>query len=167
MQLGAAVVGLPVDDFLVTVVDLVDAGLVDVVTGPPARYQILSHLREVVLRESLDDVLRRSVLDRLSDHAIAEARTLADSLRDGRSGEANELRAAGTITVAVEALDHLVDVGDAERALELSSRLDPTLYSLGWWTEKNELLDRALAIPGPPTLLPCSCADHAARERVC
>lgn len=151
VELGAAVVGLPVDEFLVMVGDLVDASLVDVVTGPTVRYQILPPLREVVLRQSLDDVSRGRAFDRLSDHAIAEARALADSLRLGKTDEATETRAAGTITVAVAALNHLVEVGDAERALELSSRLDPTLYSLGWWTEKNELLDRALAIPGPPT----------------
>jgi DNA-binding SARP family transcriptional activator/tetratricopeptide (TPR) repeat protein len=151
VRLGAAVTGLPVEAFVATIADLVDAGLVDVDPGPPARYQILPQLRDVVVRSTAGDDRSRAALDRLCDHAIAEAKALAERLRRGDTTESVEPQAAAATTIATTAMAYLVEIADAERALELAARLDPPLYSLGWWTEKNELLDCALALSHKPT----------------
>lgn len=61
------------------------------------------------------------------------------------------------------ALDHLAQIGDAERALTLVCRLEAPMYTLGWWAEKTELFDVALAIPGPPSAM--RARAHAFRAR--
>ncbi len=146
---GSAVSGMPIDDFLIVAVDLVDAGLVEMVPGPPASYRILPPLRDVVVGDSTDRPARKAAMGRLVDHVIVEARALGRGIRHGDATDDIEARTIGVIRLAHTVIPHLEATGDAERALELAGRLDAALYTLGWWTEKNELLDRALAIPGP------------------
>ena len=148
---GAAVAGVPEAEFIGAVVDLVDSGLVDMVAGPPARYRILPPLRDVATGELVDDGSRLDALDRLADHGIAIAWALGRDLRRGEPVEEYESRTVNIVAVAGTAMAHLAATDDAERALELAGRLDAALYTLGWWTEKNQLLDQALAIPGPPS----------------
>jgi tetratricopeptide (TPR) repeat protein len=60
------------------------------------------------------------------------------------------------------ALDFLVSTGDVA-ALELACRMDSPLYVLGWWREKGDLLERALAVPGPPSPMRARALAYRAR----
>ena len=164
VELGAALTGLSIEEFTPVIVDLVDCGLVDVVPGPPASYRILPPLRDAIAYGLLDAEFRRSALDRLVDHEISRAQALARKLREGVPGEDIEAAVVAEIGSVSLAMDHLIVVGDAERALELAGRLDPILYSIGWWTEKNRLLDQALALEGPPTVLRARALTMRARS---
>jgi tetratricopeptide (TPR) repeat protein len=142
---------MPVEEFITTIVQLVDAGLVDMVPGPPALYRILPPLRDVAVGDLIDERSRQQALHRLADYGIAEARAIGRGIRHGELVDDVEPRTIAMISVAHTAIGHLATTGDADRALELAGRLDAALYMLGWWTEKNQLLDRAIAIPGPPS----------------
>ncbi len=144
---GSAVTGLTDEAFLADVVDLVDCGLVEMVPGPPALYRILPPLRGLGLCDQRSRSTRHGAFDRLADHVVVEARAVGRNLRHGDAAGI-EARVGDLVVVAHIVISHLEATADADRALEVAGRLDAALYTLGWWTEKNRLLDRALAIPG-------------------
>lgn len=160
-DIGAMVAGLPLNEFATAVVSLVDHGLVEARLDRLRPYVMLEPIR-VVGERLLDERGRRAQAnDRLVDACIAQA----TSLHYAADVDPTGLEALLGVDLPRHraALQHLVLVGDAERALSLVCRLEAPLYALGWWAEKVELFDLALTIPGPPS--PMRARAHAFRAR--
>lgn len=141
---------------------LVEVGLVQFAPGADVPYSVPEPLREIGV-SMLGDANRRRTLDRFVDECVARARARARPTTTTRSGRRLEDELAQELPWHRQCLDHLVDVGDDRRALELVAALELQLYSLGWWRENFELQDRALSIPGQPS--PPRAHVHAVRGR--
>ena len=126
-----------------------------------APYSVPEPLRDAAAAQ-LSDHARRIPLDRLADHCIELAR---ESAKPTMTGGGNQLRVdlVRELRWHRQAMVHLGDIGDDQRALALAGRLELTLYGLGWWTVNAELQDAALAIPGPPSR--ARARVHSARGR--
>ena len=131
-------------------------------TTAEAPYSIPEPLRDAAAAR-LSGAARRIPLDRLADHCIALAEESARPAATTSDG--NQLR--GDLVRQLrwhrQAMAHLTDIRDDQRALELAGRLELTLYGLGWWTVNTELQDAALAIPGSPSR--ARARVHSARGR--
>ena len=161
LDLGARVSALDGTAFEAAIVELAEHGLVVARPAQLQPYSMLEPIREVAERR-LDDTGRRaSVESRLVDACIERARQL-----DRRASAHDPDLARHTeaeLPRIRRAVAHLARSGDAERALRLVCRLEGPLYVLGWWAEKIELFDAALAIRGPATAM--RARAHAFRAR--
>jgi DNA-binding SARP family transcriptional activator/DNA polymerase III delta prime subunit len=162
VDLGARVTGMETARFRDAVVELVDHGLVQARPDEALPYSVAEPIRDVAERRGAPD-RRLRVLDRCVDACIDRARQANASATGDQAGTDLERRFVADLPRYRQALDHLADLGDAERALSLVSRLEMPLYVLGWWAEKSELLDTALAIAGPPSAM--RARAHAFRSR--
>ncbi|MGQ0431635.1 MAG: BTAD domain-containing putative transcriptional regulator [Microthrixaceae bacterium] len=160
-DIGAMVAGLPLNEFATAVVSLVDHGLVEARLDRLRPYVMLEPIRAVGERVLDERDGRAPANDRLVDACIAQAKSLQHAADVDPTGL--EVRFGVDLPRHRAALRHLARVGDAERALTLVCRLEAPLYALGWWAEKVELFDLALAIPGPPS--PMRARAHAFRAR--
>ncbi|MFP5255178.1 MAG: BTAD domain-containing putative transcriptional regulator [Acidimicrobiia bacterium] len=160
VDLGARVTGMEPDRFLEAIPELVDHGLLQARPDELLPYSVLEPIREVVERRDEAERQRR-VMDRCADACIERAR-LANATGD-TADRGLERQLAADLPRCWQALRHLASTGDAERALALVNRLEMPLYVLGWWTEKIELFDAALAIEGPPSAM--RARAHAFRSR--
>jgi DNA-binding SARP family transcriptional activator/tetratricopeptide (TPR) repeat protein len=148
---------------LAVIEHLIELGLMQFdPTHPSGPYSIVEPLREF-LAGRLPPDQREEVLDRLVDHSIERARR--GVLPSAESHEGRSLRAelAAELPWHRQAIAHLAERGDDQRALQIASGLDLTLYALGWWVTNTELQDAALAIPGPASSV--RARVHAARGR--
>jgi DNA-binding SARP family transcriptional activator/tetratricopeptide (TPR) repeat protein len=151
-----------VDD-LAVIEHLIELGLMQFdPTHPSGPYSIVEPLREF-LAGRLPAHEREDVLDRLVDHSIERARQR--TLPPANSHEGQSLRAelARELPWYRQAIAYLAERGDDQRALQIASELELTLYALGWWVNNTELQEAALAIPGPPSSV--RARVHAARGR--
>ncbi|MFZ6003279.1 MAG: BTAD domain-containing putative transcriptional regulator [Actinomycetota bacterium] len=160
VDLGARVTAMERERFVDAIPELVDHGLVQARPEEPLPYSVLEPIREVVLGQEQPDRTVR-VLDRCVDACIDRAR-MANATGD-RADPGLERRFEADLPRHRQALQHLARTGDAERALALVSRMEMPLYVLGWWAEKIELFDAALAIEGPPSAM--RARAHAFRSR--
>lgn len=151
-ELGAAVAGVDLGVFVPTIVELVNHGLVEVVAGPPARYRILPPLRDAAELLVDDPDVGCAALDRLTEHCLVAAKHLRSRMRAGETIDDVEGVVRALEPRARQAMTHLAETLQAERALELVGHLESALYTTGWWTERSELLSRALAVEGPPSV---------------
>lgn len=161
-DLAARVAGLQPASFAGAVIQLVDHGLLQARPDEALPYSVLEPIRAAAVRLGENPQRRQLVLDRCVDACIDRARRAAGLTREGAPPELAR-RLEADLPRHRQALDHVTRTGDAERALALVSRLDLPLYVLGWWIEKTELFDAALAIPGPPS--PMRARAHALRSR--
>jgi tetratricopeptide (TPR) repeat protein len=141
---------------------LVDHGLVQFTAGSDAPYSVPEPLRDIGV-SMIGDVERLHALDRLCDDCLARAQALALPTPTTPAGGRLEDLLQRELPWHRQCLDHLVEIGDDRRALDLAAALDLQLYSLGWWEENLEFQDRALAIPGPPSA--ARAHVHAVRGR--
>ena len=157
LDLAAGVTALGTTRLPQVVVELADHGLLHARPDRAAPYTLAAPLRAV--GERLLAARRDDVLDRYARTCLARARAMA------AAPEAPDLEARllADLPRHREALEHLARRRDAESALTLVCHLDLTLYALGRWAEKEELLDRALAIPGRPSAM--RARAHALRAR--
>ena len=161
-HLGALVTALPLDRFASVVVDLVDHGLVQASPDRLLPYGLLEPIR-VIGRRMLDAFGATSLVqDRHTDACLARAAGMHAVASDAGAPDL-AVRLASDLAEHRLALDRCARVGDSERALTLVCRLERPLYALGWWPEKMELFDVALAIAGPPTAM--RARAHAFRAR--
>lgn len=161
VDLGARMTGLDRARFEMVVVDLVDHGLV---VARPKRllpYAMLDPIGEVALRRLGADGGGDAAEVRLIDACIARARSLDVRAPDGMEGL--EQRMTSELPRMRRALEHAAAAGEGERALQLVCRLEAPLYALGWWAEKLDLFDVALAVRGDDT--PMRARAHALRAR--
>jgi tetratricopeptide (TPR) repeat protein len=129
---------------------LTDSCLIEVIHGSPKRFRVLEPLRSHIAR-TVGTSLPTSTLSRVATYCHDQARALERGVpSDGLATSDGDV--AELLTWVRLALEHYEESGDADGALRLTSYLDTTLYSRGWWKEKNELLDIALSIPGKPTV---------------
>jgi DNA-binding SARP family transcriptional activator/tetratricopeptide (TPR) repeat protein len=151
-QLDARLAGTLVGggDASARVSELVDAGLVQFASGHAAPYSVPEPLRDLGL-SMLGDGERADVLDRLCDDCVARAQALALPTGTTPTGHRLDDLLERELPWYRQCVDHLVAIGDDQRALQLVAAADLQLYSLGWWRENIELQDRVLAIPGPPS----------------
>jgi DNA-binding SARP family transcriptional activator/tetratricopeptide (TPR) repeat protein len=119
-------------------------------TVADAPYSMLEPLRDA-MHTHRDRADRLIAHDRLADHCLDLARALAPSGAATSSGERLPVVLGRQLPWHRQALAHLVDIGDADRALRLAAALEHPLYGLGWWSTRTEIEDLALAIPSPPS----------------
>jgi hypothetical protein len=162
VELAAGVMGASGDAAAEAILELVEHGLLQAQLGRRLPYRFPAPIR-VVARRMLEESGRaRVAADLHVDACIARARIL--QARCSEAGPA-EIAASleGDLIQHRQALSHLAAIDDAERALALVTRLDVPLYVTGWWGEKVELLDAALAIPGRPSVGRCRALALRAR----
>lgn len=129
---------------------------------PSGPYSVLEPMRDL-LSTLISDPERLAALERLVDHCVERSRhgPLPPILND--EGETLRAELARELPWHRQAIRHLAEREDDERALSIAANLELPLYGLGWWTTNVELQDAALAIPGPPSAL--RARVHSARGR--
>ena len=105
---------------------------------------------------------RAAACDRHADTCIALAASIERMTADAEVPTLEE-RFVADLPRHRHALEHLTRTHDAERALRLVCLLEAPLYTLGWWAEKVELFDQALAIAGSTSAM--RARAHAFRAR--
>ena len=160
-DLAAGVTGLGADRLGAVLRQLVDHGLVQAQPDCPLPFTLLEPIREAAGRLLDRSGRGPATFDRHIDACLLRARAL-DRLAAIGVADLRQ-RIAAELPRLREVVSHLAEVGDAERALALVCRLERPLYSLGWWSEKVELFDTALAIKGPDSAM--RARAHAFRSR--
>ncbi len=162
LDVAAGVTGLGPDRTTAAIVALADHGLIQARPDRTDPFTVLEPLRAVGQRLLADAGGAEEAADRLADTCLERARALERISSDAEPTDL-EVRLRSDLPRHRQALDHLAERRDAERALSLACRLEFPLYALGRWREKAELFDRALAIPGPPSAM--RARAHALRAR--
>ncbi len=152
LGVAAGVTGLGPEQATAAIVGLADHGLLRARPGQTDPFTILEPLRAVGQRMVVEAGLGEAATDRLVDTCLDRARTLEQIASDAEVTDLED-RLRSDLPRYRQVLDHLARRRDAERALSLACRLELPLYSLGWWREKAEVFERALAIPGPRSAL--------------
>ena len=162
LDVAAGVTGLGPERTTAAILALADHGLVQARPDRTDPFTVLEPLRAVGGRLLADAGGAEDAANRLADTCLQRAGALDRMSSDAEPTDL-EVRLRSDLPRHRQALDHLVHQRDAERALTLACRLELPFYALGWWGEKAELLDRALAIPGPPSAM--RARAHALRAR--
>ena len=159
-KLASALVGR--DDLALTE-RLIELGLMQFdATHPSGPYSIVEPLR-VLLAGRLPAHERDDVMNRLADHSIERARRRTLPPVNSQAGRGLRAELARELPWYRQAIAHLAENGEDQRALLIASELEIPLYALGWWVINTELQDAALAIPGPASSI--RARVHAARGR--
>jgi DNA-binding SARP family transcriptional activator/tetratricopeptide (TPR) repeat protein len=162
LDVAAGVTGLGPEQTTGAILVLADHGLLQARPDRTDPFTILEPLAAAGQRLLAGADRAEDAADRLADTCLARARALDRISWDAEPTDL-EARLRSDLSRHRQALDHLAHRRDAERALALACRLEFPLYALGWWREKAELFDRALAIPGGPS--PMRARAHALHAR--
>ena len=162
LDVAAGVTGLGPERTTAAILTLADHGLVQARPHWTDPFTVLEPLRAVGERLLADAGGAEDAANRLADTCLQRAGALDRMSSDAEPTDL-EVRLRSDLPRHRQALDHLAHQRDAERALTLACRLELPFYALGWWAEKAELLDRALAIPGRPSAM--RARAHALRAR--
>lgn len=150
-ELAAATLGTAPGEATDVLSALVDRALLELhVLDGDGTYQMLQPLRDVAVR-TLSPEERTAALDGVVHHCLHQAHRRLNLSASAEDRGPAFLRTRRELAIFHLAMGHLADNGDAAAALKLGVTLDPLLYASGRWNDKNTLLDRALAIPGPPS----------------
>jgi DNA-binding SARP family transcriptional activator/tetratricopeptide (TPR) repeat protein len=149
-EMAAAVADIPVADTARILRTLADHGLVQRGSGATLPYALLTPIRDVAEHMLLEANEASTARKRLSAWALARSRSLAINAVSAERPTTDATSAALTPTFQA-VLDHLADSGDSAQALMLARRLDAPLYLAGLWSQRRRIIERALAVPGPPS----------------
>lgn len=162
LEVAAGVAGLPLERASVALVTLADHGLVQAQPEATDPFSIPAPLRAVGQRLNAEAGRDDAVADRLVELCLARARDLERLASDAVNTDL-EVRVSSDLARFRQALASLAARRDPERALSLACHAEFPLYSLGWWRERAELFESALAIPGPSSAI--RGRAHALRAR--
>ena len=129
---------------------LVACGLVHRQSDSDLPYSLLEPIRDVAGRMLAEADEAADAWMRLSAWASERARSLATSAVS-TDRPATDALCPGLLPTFEAVLDHLVDSVDSTQALLLARRLDAPLYLAGVWEQRRRMIERALAVPGPPS----------------